>query len=156
MAFASTAVARKILEIANEQERSLTPLELMKLTYLSHGWHLAFLGEPLISENVQAWQYGPVYPDLYHATKRYRASPVEDVPANGLELFGRQEVDGQAEKLLRSVFDAYKKFNGVQLSALTHEPGTPWDEAWKKARNAIIPDEVIKRHFNELKSRQAA
>ncbi|WP_171172867.1 Panacea domain-containing protein [Ruegeria sp. HKCCA5929] len=156
MTYASTAIARRILEIANGEDRSLTPLELLKLTYLSHGWHLAFLGQPLISEDVQAWQYGPAYPELYHATKQYRASPVQEVPERGIEMFGRQKVDPQTDKLLRSVFNTYKKFNGVQLSALTHQPGTPWEEAWSKSRNAAIPDEVIKRHFDELREKRAA
>jgi uncharacterized phage-associated protein len=156
MTFASTAIARKILEIANEDDRSLTPLELMKLTYLSHGWHLAFLGKPLISEDVEAWQYGPVYPDLYHAIKQYRASPVQSVQENGFELFGRQEIDANTDKLLRSVFTTYKRFNGVQLSALTHKSGTPWDQAWNKGKNTKIPDQIIQSHFSELRGNIAA
>ena len=156
MAYPSTSVARLIFEVANRSERPLTPLELVKLTYLSHGWHLAFTGEPLVSETVQAWQYGPVYPELYHAIKHFRASPVMNVPKAGTEVFGTPEMSDVSVQIVESVFNAYKSLNGVQLSALTHQQGTPWDKTWDGARNKMIPNELIKAHFDELNGRRAA
>lgn len=156
MAYPSTSVARKIFEVASDSGRSLTPLELVKLTYLSHGWHLAFTGEPLVSEAVQAWQYGPVYPELYHAIKHFRASPVTKVPPAGTELFGTRELDEVSVQIIISVFAAYKSLNGVQLSALTHQQGTPWDLTWDGTRNKQIANELIKAHFDELNRKRAA
>lgn len=151
----SATVAREILGIAQQDGRPITLLELIKLTYLAHGWSLALRDEPLVSEAAEAWQYGPVFPDLYHALKSSRANPVSYVPSP-TDGFGGAPVRVSAEEasLLRSVYNAYKGLNGVQLSSLTHQPNTPWDKAWRAGRNSAIQNEVIKAHFIELRDRQ--
>ena len=157
MAHPATQVARAILEIATADKRPLTPLELMKLTYISHGWSLCLRDKPLVSDRAQAWQYGPVYPDLYQSLKDYRASPVQSVKPTGIELhFHTSDLDAEEKGLVSSVYNAYKGLNGVQLSALTHQPGTPWHSAFSRARNAVIEDSEIKAHFCEIQQRRRA
>lgn len=156
MAFPSSAVARQILNVASAESRPLTPLELIKLTYLAHGWSLALRDKPLVGEPVQAWQYGPVYPELYHALKSYRANPVTSVPPAGVEVFGHVELPNEEKQLISAVFNAYKGFNGVQLSSLTHQPGTPWFKAWSGAKNTVIDDGSIKAHFRDIVQRRKA
>ncbi|WP_300526944.1 type II toxin-antitoxin system antitoxin SocA domain-containing protein [Maricaulis sp.] len=151
MSFGSTQIARHLLELAKLEGRSLTPLELIKLTYLAHGWSLGLRDEPLVADSAEAWQYGPVFPDLYHALKKYRASSVTEVPAAPIEELLDGELSDDDKDLIGSVFEAYKGLSGVQLSALTHQPNTPWDQAWKiPGRNTTIKDEAIKAHFKEL------
>lgn len=48
----------------------LTPLQVIKLTYIAHGYSLAINGEPLVDEAVEAWRHGPVVPSVYHRAKR--------------------------------------------------------------------------------------
>ena len=154
MAYAPTKVARKFLELAKQDSRPLTPLELIKLTYLAHGWSLALRDEPLVREPAQAWQYGPVYPGLYRVLKHYRADAVDSVPVAGAEHFETDALSQEDESLIDAVYQAYKKFNGVQLSSLTHQPGTPWDEAWRSGKNSSIKDAVIKDHFRRAGGQQ--
>lgn len=156
MQYPSNTIARALLRFATQDSRTLTPMELVKLTYLCHGWHLAFTGKPLTSDEPQAWQYGPVYPDLYHSVKNFRAGAVTNVPEGGLECFGVPEINEQTQKIIKSVYDAYKNLNGVQLSALTHQEGTPWHKVWDGSRNKSIPQELIESHFNDLKRKRAA
>lgn len=146
---ASTKVAREILNLGKEDDRPLTPLELIKLTYIAHGWSLGLNEKPLVSENAEAWQYGPVFPGLYHALKRYKANPVEEVPVGEEEYFVEEPTEDDM-KIIRSVYKSYKKYNGIQLSTLTHQPGTPWDRTWKKSQGSIIKNKVIKEHFAAL------
>lgn len=47
--------------------RPLSVMELIKLTYISHGWHLEMYGGPLFHNRIEAWRHGPVIPDVYHA-----------------------------------------------------------------------------------------
>lgn len=49
---------------------SLTPLQVIKMVYIAHGYSLALLDEPLVEEAVEAWRYGPVLPSVYHTVKK--------------------------------------------------------------------------------------
>lgn len=72
-------VALQMLDFANESGSGLTPLQINKLVYISHGWTLGFLGTPLIENGVaqiEAWKYGPVVVNLYHMLKGYGNHPI--------------------------------------------------------------------------------
>ena len=58
-------VAEQILWLRG-REIETTPMHVLKLVYLCHGWCLGFTGEALINEPVEAWTYGPVVPTVYH------------------------------------------------------------------------------------------
>ncbi|MCY4000360.1 MAG: DUF4065 domain-containing protein, partial [Bacteroidetes bacterium] len=68
--------AIQILFIASHSGRNLTPMQLIKLSYIAHGWTLGISGEPLFNDTVEAWRYGPVVPDIYHTYKEFGHSPI--------------------------------------------------------------------------------
>src|ERR1700680_3484243 len=65
MPFSAAAVANEFLRLAHRDNKPITPLKMQKLVYFAHGWHLALTGRPLLSEPIQAWEYGPVIPTIY-------------------------------------------------------------------------------------------
>ena len=50
-------------------------MSLLKLVYISHGWNLEMRNEPLVQNRIEAWQYGPVIPDVYRKFRPQGASP---------------------------------------------------------------------------------
>lgn len=140
-------IADEILKIAKRDGKSLTPLQLMKLTYIAHGWSLGLFSRDLFSERIEAWKYGPVIPDLYRATKSYGR---ETIPA-GLVNEQTSSVDDNTHKFLEWVFAGYGHFSGIQLSSLTHKSGTPWDQVYRDGVMKIeIGDDLIKEHYRKL------
>ena len=73
------AIANYFLEKGWNEGIELSPLKLIKLVYLAHGWHLGFTENPLIADYVHAWTYGPVIPELYHEFKKYRNQPIKEL-----------------------------------------------------------------------------
>jgi uncharacterized phage-associated protein len=144
------SVADYILDKARERGHTLTPMQVLKLVYLCHGWMLGLYGRPLIDEYVEAWQYGPVVRSLYSAVKRFRASPVQGPLSVGPEHFSPEE-----KNIMDQVVDLYGHFTGPQLSQLTHASNTPWRCVWDGG-DTIIPNELIQQHFEELASNQKA
>jgi len=149
MSVSSLTVAKYLLDKATSDDLVLSPMKLLKLVYLCQGYHLAFReGRSLINEEVQAWQYGPVIPELYHETKSFRSSPVTSISPR----FGEQLTSDQQE-VVDAVFDAYKSYSAVQLSDITHRPNTPWSQTWQSGggrRNLVIPTELIHEHYKGL------
>ena len=140
------AIANVLIRSGIDGAKPRDPLQLIKLTYLCHGWMLGLYRRPLSAQPVEAWKYGPVIPDVYHGLKRYGGRPV-----NVVQDFLGSNFDELEADLIQQVFDSYVDFSGVQLSRLTHARGTPWHQIWHRiGRNCIIPDDLIEEHFVEL------
>ena len=143
----SRTVANRILQLAREHGYSLTPMQVLKLVYIAHGWMLGLLHRPLVIEDVQAWQYGPVIPRLYNAMRHYRARFVTEA----LHAPVNDQLDAAEEDIVRQVVQIYGVMNGPQLSRLTHEPGTPWAQTYREGQfSTVIPNQVIETHYQAL------
>ncbi len=163
MGYSAKAVANAFLDIAEANEKRVSPLKLQKLVYLAHGWNLAIQGQPLVDdEYAEAWQYGPVFPSLYHEFKDFGKSPVTSKASefDMTEAFDYNmyqpeipEADKESWDLLDRIWEIYGQFSGLVLSDVTHRPNTPWHQIWNSSggrRNADIPNEIIKSHYEDL------
>ena len=151
------AIANSFLEIAKQNGKSLTNMQLQKLVYFAHGWHLALTGDPLLTDAVMAWTFGPVIPPLYNSLKSHDNGIITEPIRRKDDLTGeiflvKEPQTEYVEKLLQSVWEAYGHLSGAQMSYLTHQPKTPWDQTWKNKKFSVIPNHLIKEHFLTLKS----
>jgi len=157
------AVANFFLGLARSKGASLDPMKLQKLIYFSHGWDLALFDRPLIDEQIQAWEYGPIVQSVYHEFKSFGADPITRLGtdydyANRELVIPRIPLDDDPTiKLLSKVWDIYGGYTAIQLSHLTHLS----DSAWSKVRGANeekrfvgIPDDDIKAEFWPSKTRR--
>lgn len=153
MLYSPKSIANYFLDLAKASGQLISPMKLQKLVYYAHGWYAGHTGQPLINEAVEAWQYGPVIPSLYHEFKRFGAGSITGKATDfeGLQL---REVsppdDPSLRKFLENVWNSYGQFTGIRLSEMTHAPDGPWDQTWKASagmRGADIPFERIAEYF---------
>jgi uncharacterized phage-associated protein len=155
MRYSPATIANYFLDKASQEGRALTPMQLLKLVYIAHGWHLGFRGTPLIDEPVQAWRYGPVIHSLYGKVKRFGSTAVTEPLSTGPFWERSPEVDDpQVVSILDNVWDGYGHFGGIQLSEMTHMKGSPWWYAWNEqggssAYHAVIDDKIIQRFYEK-------
>ncbi len=51
-------------------------------------------------------------------------------------------------RLIEDVLEAYESYDAIQLSNITHQPGTPWYETYHKwGEGCIIPNELIRDFY---------
>lgn len=159
MACSARVVANYLIQAKKRKDGTPpTPMQLLKLVYIAHGWNLAINNRPLITDRIEAWQYGPVVPPLYHDLKKWGNTPVEEPLSVPISAAGNLSSDERA--LLDEVLDAYGHLSGIQLSNLTHALGTPWytvyfDEDGQNLDNTRIANDRIRQHFVELANRTA-
>lgn len=121
----------------------MTTMKLQKLCYYSQGWSLAWDGEPLYTESIEAWANGPVTVDLYRAHRgQFNVGP-EDLQSGDSNNLQRDQLD-----TIDAVLEAYGHLSGQQLSDMTHSE-RPWLEA-----RGITPDGERSSALVELESMQ--
>lgn len=149
MTYDARQIANWFVARSERDGRSMSIMSLLKLVYIAHGWHLEMKGSPLISNRIEAWQYGPVIPDVYNSFRRQGIHVTGTVQAANAPLLTDDE------HLLEQVYNIYGHLSAFKLSELTHVSGGPWDIATKMGGNyAPIHDDLIKKHY-EMKRLKA-
>ena len=157
----SRVVANSFLELGAATLVPVTPMKLQKLVYIADGWNRVLNKRPLVADPVEAWQYGPVFPTLYHEFRHYGGKPI-DAFYRELDLesfdFEIPEVETDPEKdVITRVWKSYGSLPATTLSALTHQSGTPWDQTFKTAGyRAKIRPSLIEQEFTSLLEKQRA
>ncbi len=160
VAHTSMAIANEFLKLQGS-ESGLTQMQLQKLAYIANGWNLAINNEPLVAEDVQAWDNGPVYRDLWDHVTRYGSALIAKLisPANKPNFFQKElskepyaaQLSESEKQVINHVWRRYGRYGAFTLSEMTHQPGTPWHKAYFGiGRNARIDPDDIKQHYVEL------
>jgi uncharacterized phage-associated protein len=166
MAYRALEVANELLSLPGAAAR-LTQMQLQKLVYLANGWNWAINGDQLVADPVEAWDYGPVYRDLYDHTRFRGKEPlgrlITDADSEAARVFGFRDSNSRAyhasltereRSVIEHVWKRYGPLSGTQLSAMTHQKGTPWFTTYTtRGRSAVIPQDVIQRHYDGLADR---
>lgn len=137
MPLSAMQAARKICEHGSWRT---TNLGLQKILYLSQ---MLFMGENsgarLVDTNFEAWDYGPVSPEVYRRVRMFGAGPIQDI------FFGEPRInDGLREAHLHNVCTFLADKRPGELVSITH-----WkDGAWAKyyhpgVTGIVIPDRDI-------------
>jgi len=153
--YPAIAVANYFLDLAESDGKILNPMKIQKLIYFAHGWHLAVSDSPLIAEKIMAWKYGPVIPVLYQAFKKYGSGPIETHAGGPLEPditdYSDETSAWVAHVVMKGVWETFGDLGAIQLSAITHEQGSPWYKTMMANPNRLnsqIPNGLIADYFS--------
>ena len=126
----------------DESGESITNLKLQKLCYYAQGFHLALYDEPLFSDDIEAWQHGPVVRNLWNKYKSKGRNPLP-VPEN----HATYTADDETADFLDEVYAVYGQYSAWKLRDMTYgEP--PWIETPKGT--GVISRESMKDYFATL------
>jgi uncharacterized phage-associated protein len=143
MAVSVLQVARTIGDLSGWTKSNL---ELQKIAYVAEMIYLGRTGQPLTNGNFQAWDRGPVNPELYHWAKLYGASPVKQ------DVFRRVSPLTEDSAEYRAVRDAYNAMKGLspwQMVAATHQKNGAWASCYQPgAKGVVIPKDRIRAEYN--------
>lgn len=97
-------------------------MKLYKLCYFSQGWHLAWTGKPLFSDEFEGWRHGPVSQQLRHHTEAVaKGHTVAEVPGGESARLSAYEA-----AVVARIVEFYGNQKSTDLSELSH--GAAWQE----------------------------
>lgn len=162
MAYSAIAVANAFIEKAKDRGiDDISPMKLQKLVFFAHAWMLAVADEPLITDPVIAWQFGPVINSIYHEFKSFGSNTIttpgtefeysedENGPDFGYVIPNVNKNDKNSNRIIDAILEVYGNKTAIYLSNLTHENGSAWCETRQdhndgNVRNFVIDNEIIK------------
>lgn len=151
MAYPASLIAYAFVQKGIAEGIFVTQMKLQKLVYFAHGYHLAIYGEPLLKDNIQAWQFGPVVPKIYQEYKLYGSRPITDTDllmTGDSKQYSLAQLNRDAISTIDYTWEALKHVSAAQLSNWTHKEESPWFKYYSPGSfDVVIPDEDIQDYF---------
>ena len=122
----------------SSDERGITPMQIQKLIFFSHAWMLGLYNRPMFKQRVEAWPFGPVVREVYIPLIDYGSGRVAKLINDEAGIPYQAHFDKYEKDLIDQVWERYAPYSGLQLSSLTHKPGTPWYNAWYNPQRADV------------------
>ena len=100
-------------------------------------------GSEAFSDNIEAWQFGPVVPNVYYYYCGNGSMPISDA-------FNTSSIQEGDKKRIDPIVRKKRRLSPWALVADTHTPGGPWATVYNggKGERQVIPVELIKKWVN--------
>lgn len=142
--YSAIAVAKYIIWYCKERGYSISNLKLQKILYFVQANFLVSIRRPCFIESIEAWDFGPVVPEVYHEFKIFGSA---DIP--GFICRGAETTIMRADRqLINEMVDECGEYSAASLVQITHNQ-TPWKNAYQRGRNNPISNSAIMEYFDE-------
>lgn len=135
-------VAKYIILFCKENGYSISNLKLQKLLYFVQAQFLVIKGEPAFLEEIEAWDFGPVVPEVYQYFKIWGSSELPALLAKG----ARSKIYTSDQKIIDEILKECAPYSASFLVDITHNQD-PWQDAYERYYNNVITRESIKEYF---------
>lgn len=133
-------IADYVIVYSDEHNYFLSNLKLQKLLYLIQAYFLISKNKPYFFNTIEAWDFGPVVPDVY---SRYKVFGATTIPAPRFRNFNITDCD---QKLVNEVIEKFRRYTATDLMKLT-QCQAPWQEAFEY--KTLISIDSLRRYFCE-------
>ena len=157
MSYDAIAVARYCIIYINDNGGTISNLKLQKVLYFIQGFFFAVKNEECFKDEMIAWDFGPVIPEVYREFKYFGSNSIPTSATTGqypyikyTEYDANENAISESDKeLIEMIVDSLKN---ISLSGLTDiiRCQEPWKNAYKeKETDSIIKKADIKKYFFE-------
>lgn len=160
MAYNALDVARFIINYGNEKGYSISNLKLQKILYFIQADFIAYSDkhEPCFNEEIEAWNFGPVIPEVYHEFKEFGSGRIPSIKKyidlskgiwdSKIKEFSNNIISEEDAKRIKGLVDQSSKYSATQLVEISHKQ-KPWKNAYQPYMNNIITKRSISKYFLE-------
>lgn len=141
-------IANELLELAASQGQGIMAPELMDMVCLAHGFMLAMHHRILVCQPLEAWQEGPVIPELHRCLRPFGEGPV----TRRLQGNVRRPLDAQEQQAIRAALAAARTAGSERLARVLRARGSPWNRQWKSrmGTSVEIPEREIREFHHKM------
>ena len=139
--YGAIEVANYIIEYEHSQKRIISDLKLQKLLYFVQANFFRRLGIPCFSDKIEAWSFGPVVVNVYHAYKYYGGLDITKLKDDVIV-----DISQEHKKIINEVLEKFSDTPVYELVDITHHQ-TPWIYAKRNPFDNEITNTSIQQFF---------
>ncbi|MCI5534676.1 MAG: DUF4065 domain-containing protein [Firmicutes bacterium] len=141
MAYSAYEIAKYVVTKCTEDNSPISNLQLQKILYFLQIEFLRNRGEQLFVDDFEAWQFGPVVPDVYYKFCGFGAMKIR------MHYDCEIDFDDNTKTIIDSIVEKKRILNPWDLVDDTHMEGKAWDTIFRdgQGNHQIIPKEMIRQ-----------
>ena len=149
-------IARYVINYCNKNNAHISNLKLQKILYFIQAGFYMNKGIECFNEDIEAWKYGPVVPEVYHEFKQYGSNNIpyiteywdfSDGVFNCKNIkYNDDFIDDNDKMIINQLIDLCNERTASQLVDITHKQ-TPWLESYASGINNIISKDKLQNFF---------
>lgn len=136
--YAAIDLSKYIVLKCIKDSRPISNLQLQKILFYIQKDFLS-KGEIAFVDDIEAWQFGPVVPDVYYYFSGFGAMPISIMQ-------GEYTIDEQDKAIVDKIVEVKRELDPWELVAETHKLGGSWDKIYRNGlgNHQVIPTELIR------------
>ncbi|WP_334347493.1 Panacea domain-containing protein, partial [Candidatus Phytoplasma prunorum] len=125
--------------IVDQKIPNLTNLKIQKLIFYIYAVYLVKTKPPtkMLQAKLEAWPYGPVFPELYFALRKFKNTIIIDQP---LSVKNPHPIPPLSKSCIEYILQKYGNLKAGELAEKTHDED-PWHDAY--VNNIYFEDNKI-------------
>lgn len=139
-------VARYVIDYEATQDRTVSNLRLQKLLYFIQCAFLAAFNEPCFEDDLEAWDYGPVVPEVYRKYKIFGSTLIPASSHHNKSIFSNKDMS-----LINNMLNACASRSTSTLVQISHNQD-PWKNSYVAGMNNVITKNSIARYVKRVQS----
>jgi len=140
---AALDIAQYVINETLKQGYPVSNLKLQKMLYFIQGVMLVNYHRAAFKDHIEAWQYGPVVPEVYFTYSSYGATPI-------LLQYDKVNIDDEEKDAADIVINSFLKTPAFALVNETHKVNSPWYNAYHSDSDTnIISEKSICKYFRD-------
>ena len=139
MWYSALEVAKYVITRCSEAGNPISNLKLQKMLYFLWVEFYRQTGRTLFYDDICAWQFGPVVPDVYYEYCSYAGRPIN-------VIYPITDISPRDRRILDGLIDEYMEVPVNTLINRTHSLGTAWDLTYRNGmgNRRTIPFDLIR------------
>lgn len=132
-------VSKYIITKCTNEDKPISNMQLQKILYFIQLDYLKRFDKPVFSDEIEAWQFGPVVPNVYYYFSGFGSMTIPLV-------FSDYNISPDDKININKIVEVKRELFPWDMVKDTHKEGGPWDLIYKngKGKRNIIPMDLIK------------
>ena len=138
--YSAKEIGKYIINKCTIDEEYISNLQLQKILFYIQEYYIKTKKEPIFTDEIQAWQFGPVVPEVYYEYCGYGAMPIYNEY--------KTQIDEEEKRIIDPIIETKRAMKPWQLVEETHKKDGAWDRVYNHGigNKQVIPVEYIERY----------